>query len=513
MDINQFKQFREDLFTEYEKVLFDEIVACCEGGAWRAAYIMIWIAIAESLKEKFKKMAQRDHEIQKFIGEIEKMEKDEKSVDKKILNKSLEAGIINEIELKKLEHILTMRHIYAHPYQTPPSKEEVFAAFKIAIDNVLSKPPYFRIGTLENIIKSMANDPNFIIDEEQNIKNYAIEIRKYLNINDAFLIFKMCCKYLEDILKSHDLFIYHKRLIIFTQTIFSLSEFNDFFNSYFSKHQQEIEKILKNYPNAFILLIYNCNFWSKLPVILQDQLINYLLETKENQILSDSSCIKILYSLYNREELNEFQKRRFLNFLNDNKEIKYEILISGGIPVSFYFKRIILDLKSYDWYKQNPTGVALINLQPGQFKELTDEQLEELGRNILQASEGDAFDVIRLLNKILSNPDWYPIALIKGIFFETLFNERKEFRVKTKFFENIIKCLLQIEKKYIVSIITETYNNLRNSKPKYDKNFIFFKSGINNVVEILNKSMSLSIDKEIQKHLQELVDVIKEKFI
>lgn len=513
MNIEQFKKFREDLFTEYEKVLFDEIIACCEGGAWRAAYIMIWIAIAESLKEKFKKVAQRDHEIQKFIGEIEKMEKDEKSVDRKILNKALESGIINEIEFKKLEHILTMRHIYAHPYQTPPCKEEVFAAFKIGIDSILSKPPYFRIGTLENIINSVANDPNFIIDEEQNIKNYAIEIRKYLNINDAFLIFKICCKYLEGILKSPDLFKYHKRLIIFTQTIFSLNEFYDFFSSNFSEYQQEIGKILRNYPNSFILLIYKCNFWSKLPVILQDQLINYLLETKENQILSDSSCIKILYSLYNREELNEFQKRRFLNFLNDNKEIKYEILISGGIPVSFYFKRIILDLKSYDWYKQNPTGVALINLQPGQFKELTDEQLEELGRNILQASEGDAFDVIRLLNKILSNPDWYPIALIKGIFFETLFNERKEFRVKTKFFENIIKCLLQIEKKYIVSIITETYNNLRNSKPKYDKNFIFFKSGINNVVEILNKSMSLSIDKEIQKHLQELVDVIKEKFI
>ncbi len=43
-----------DVFLEQDKVLFEEVLTCFESGALRAAYILTWICIAESIKAKFR---------------------------------------------------------------------------------------------------------------------------------------------------------------------------------------------------------------------------------------------------------------------------------------------------------------------------------------------------------------------------------------------------------------------------------------------------------------------------
>lgn len=56
---------KQQLNSAEDYVLFDEIFGCIKGGAFRSAYIINWICIAESLKNKFYKMSDRDAEIRK----------------------------------------------------------------------------------------------------------------------------------------------------------------------------------------------------------------------------------------------------------------------------------------------------------------------------------------------------------------------------------------------------------------------------------------------------------------
>ena len=46
--------------TEEDRVLLTEVQASLRGGALRAAYIMTWIACAESLKRRFREAQARD---------------------------------------------------------------------------------------------------------------------------------------------------------------------------------------------------------------------------------------------------------------------------------------------------------------------------------------------------------------------------------------------------------------------------------------------------------------------
>lgn len=41
---------REEICEDSDKILYDEIKSCIDAKAYRSAYIMTWISIAESLK-------------------------------------------------------------------------------------------------------------------------------------------------------------------------------------------------------------------------------------------------------------------------------------------------------------------------------------------------------------------------------------------------------------------------------------------------------------------------------
>src|SRR5438105_4220585 len=132
--------------SEQDTVLLKEAFACLQAGALRAAYITTWLAIAESLKQKFKVMSDRDSEIHKIVQGIEEREEKEQAVDSYLLRKAKEIGILAPEDVARVGHIFTMRSIFAHPYHVAPSEEEVRAAMVIAVDSVLAYPPFLRHG-------------------------------------------------------------------------------------------------------------------------------------------------------------------------------------------------------------------------------------------------------------------------------------------------------------------------------------------------------------------------------
>lgn len=103
---------------------------------------------------------------------------------------------------------------------------------------------------------------------------------------------------------------------------------------------------------------------------------------------------------------------------------------------------IIEGLKSYNYYKQNDAIKALEGIPP---ETIDKNELFVIGRNLLQAAEGGAFDA----QKFISDVDVlarYTIGqnnhLLNGILFEIYFNHKGQFRYKnfkSDFLQDIVK--------------------------------------------------------------------------
>jgi hypothetical protein len=55
-----------------DKTLLKEASACLEAGANRAAYVTVWLSIAEALRRRFAAVAVQDQEAGRILGEIER---------------------------------------------------------------------------------------------------------------------------------------------------------------------------------------------------------------------------------------------------------------------------------------------------------------------------------------------------------------------------------------------------------------------------------------------------------
>ena len=100
--------------AEEDRVLLEEAKASLRGGALRAAYIMTWIACAESLKRRFREAQTRDSHAGKIVGEIEEKERQRKSVDAYLIQKASEYGFIQLGEQRSVEHVYEMRLSLIH---------------------------------------------------------------------------------------------------------------------------------------------------------------------------------------------------------------------------------------------------------------------------------------------------------------------------------------------------------------------------------------------------------------
>lgn len=106
------------------------------------------------------------------------------------------------------------------------------------------------------------------------------------------------------------------------------------------------------------------------------------------------------------------------------------------------FGKLIQELKSYNWDRQNPAIVTLLNL-PKNGLNKNEEFI--FGRNLLQTS-GAAFKAVEFMENIHPNIDKYTKEdgenhVLNGILFEIYFNAHGEFRkekTKKHFFKDII---------------------------------------------------------------------------
>lgn len=127
--------------------------------------------------------------------------------------------------------------------------------------------------------------------------------------------------------------------------------------------------------------------------------------------------------------------------------------IDFPMPKGKAFTKLLTDLKSHNWYTQEPAIGTIFELD---WPTLTPDQIFVLGRNVYQCADGEersAKGILANLRRELARlPEEAAMHLLNGMFFEAYFSSEGEFRPRPKgrYLERLLA--LQEIKKFAPSI-------------------------------------------------------------
>jgi len=501
-----FASLREKIVEERDLVLFDEAVSCLKGGAWRAAYITTWLSIAESLKFKFYDMSTKDHEIKKkVIRKIEENEERGRPTDSLLITFAEEFGLITKEQKLKLEHIKTMRGIYAHPLNKAPSPSEVELAIELAVEIVLSQPALLKHAFVKDLVVSIFENHHYLDDNPEKIEKYAESTLNHINPVVFPYFFKLLIQNLDRISNDITKELFKRRGTIFLKTLLRKAK------DVFSTDSWEVIELLHKYYSVVSNIFAHEEFWPLLNEYAQDAIVGYLLEPVQNGKIVNPSVENIskILDLYNLGKLTERHIERFMRVL-EKCSIKTKML--AGIPIDWYIEQLITDLKSYNWYVQNSVIEVIETLGPEQINLLNNEILIELGRNVLQSADGGARKAEEFVMSLCKTRLNWSSFFIEGIFLETFINHNGKLRFK-KYFRYAVAALLVTEKQDRERIINKAIELLKHASPKgwlTEKSFQNYLTFLQEGIEKTNGSRKVHLER-FKSALEETKDrILKE---
>ena len=492
------ERLRKKVAQKEDLILFDEAAQCLANGAYRAAYIVTWITIAESIRGKFKVMALRDDEIQRLIKKIEDMETQEKPTDTVLLNSALKFGLINGDEHLKLSQIRTLRGVYAHPLGSAPKPEEVLAALVIAVDAVLSKPPMLRFGYVDQLTSALFEDRHYLDDIQEKVQAFAGTVLPRIHFEVWPYLLKSIASRLEAIIDDPDLALFSRRGLEFAKAFFERAEPD------LKAEEWNSLRVIQDYPTAMSLILIHPPLWLRLPDQAQDMVIGHLLEP----VINGTVCLPTAQHLICVRILRDkglLSQRHLSRFSKAIASASYLELIAAEIPLAEYAQRIINDLRSHTWPIQNPAADALALAGPDQCGRLGVQVQETLGRNILQAADGNAYSAGRLLASLGERENEWPESFVKGVLFEALVNEEGELRFKQRCFTRALVATLALPDQRSCMIIGEAAKAVKKSKPKYGW---IAKSDSEKMQDAISQAHSTATTKEQRRALRKLATAI-----
>ncbi len=478
-------KYQNKVRADADKPLFDEAVKSARVRALRGAYILIWLSCLESLKRKFQEAASRDQNAGKIVGKLENQEKEHKSIDKTILSKAQEYGFVSDTAYQKLEHIYEMRCIFGHPYEEAPSVEEVIHAACTVVDQVLSKPTTLKQGYVASLIDRLRKEESYLDDYEPTVRRHAEDITPKLDDSVYTYLVEKYIKEIEPIVHDLSLKLFKNRAIWFLRKfieivgcgIYSTDQWHDLF---------------MKYPNILsLILAKHSKLFKEIGQNAQDSIVSHLIKNSK----SIPSNLSDLEYLCDEEVLNDRQK---FNFEKAIKASEWETLQVSGLKISTFFNKLIEALKFYNWYKQNKAMQLIMRIDGKNFGKLTPKQAQILGRNILQAADGDARDAIWFLNRWIEEPNVWPNNILKGVLLECFLDDDYKFRLKTKRLSTIMKILSNHEAKD--RLIKCLYIKLKDSEPK--QQWIAEQKEVNATLKILSNYPETALITEYLQNLE-----------
>lgn len=448
--------YLDRIIAPEDKPLFEDAVKCFSAGSLRAAYIMIWLSCAESLKRRFREAEQRDGSAGKIVGQFKRMENEHKSVDKFLLKKAEEYGFLSNSAYALLLHVYEMRCVYGHPYEEAPSNEQIIHAAAMVVDHVLSKPVRLRQGFGSELLKNLLTDVNYLDDQASAVEAFVREILPKIDESILPWLLDCCWKKMEAMADDASLRRMFMRGVWFSRGVL------DHTGSTMITSDQWHEKVGK-YPKTLVRVIYKKSTFGRIGGRAQDSLVGSAFDQSKDR----SSVLQYIDWLSHDGALTKRQQERFSEYLASMTPDK---LPSSGISMKTGFQQVIAALKTYNWYKQKPAVDFVVARGASSVKKLDNAKQEILGRNILQAADGSEKSSRKFLTVLTKDARNWPTRFISGIALECFANEQQMIRFKDDQLSKVLKILDGSSPKVRSAILDRIIKSIRGGTPK-DQHF------------------------------------------
>lgn len=447
MATDQWDEFSTRILSPQDKLLFEEAIRSARSGALRAAYIMVWISCAESLKRKFKELSARDGTAKQISGECERKEQAHQSVDHFLLEKARDYGLITATEFTKLEQTYVFRCIYGHPYEMGPNAANLISAASDVIDLVLQKTTKLRHGYLSSQVDNLITKGFFLDDRWEAAERFAGEVAQKCDDSLHWWFLEKLWEKAEAISGDKSLELFFRRSHWFSVA---------YLRQITIPRTWAAANDLLKFPNTLSGVLATADLFLQLDDHAKEQVLGILIEKAQTnpeflaslKQMDDSGCF------------DERMKQRFQEAINSRP---LEDLAAIRIDPNLYIERIITTLKTYDWYIQSPAVKVVKNLGPDVIGRLTTHWQFVLGNNILQAADGEERAAISLLNSGIA----WPENFVSGVITECFINDENQIRFKKNRMASALLLLTKIDLAAGIRVMLALTERLRGGTVKH----------------------------------------------
>ena len=475
-----------------DRPLLDEAITAAASGARRGAYILTWLACAESLKRRFRTAQARDGNARKIASTIIDKEEKQNAVDRYVLDQALAYGFIAQAGHVQLSHIYTMRNVYGHPYEEAPSPEQLVSAVATVVDLVLSQPLKMRHGYLDQLIEGLTTDQHYIDDYIDRVQEVADELVPRVDDQLFEWFLQKYWKKIEPVVDDPTMDLFSRRCIWFCSRFLASTP---------GGHPVWVKtdwfELCRTFPRISSKALSHKIVFPRIPEHASDYLVSCLIERSK----TEPSVLRTLAEMHIGGILTTRQDERFQGRI---ETLTAGELVSSDLPLTISFERIISLFKTYTWPKQERAARNVVDNGPEGVSALTFEQQEELGRNILQSAQGHENLSNALITNIATGQETWPTAFIRGLVEECFINEDGKIRIKKRRLADAVNILKHIPQEDAEGIFDQLMEKIRNGVLKEPR--FFDERDKSSVQELLG---TISMDGLTSK-LHELIQTVKE---
>ena len=504
---NEFTQQAVDLSNYAERIAdsddrtqFNKAIDAANSGNLRLAYIGIWITIIESLRSRI--IHQTEKEWSNTTIDDEAKEGFRK-YDKQLIKIAEQRKIISRNDQHTLDSLYELRNLYVHANGCEPIKEYICCVAAASVDILLHKSKFVNLDEKEQkILCYLLNEPSYLKDSEDDVQRFVDKILPELNKDHyseflEYYLIELGIVYRSS-KKNDDIRIIFHRGIWFFQTlllkdigIIDLDNKIDKFKYVLSEICGKVEifeNICEETQNKIIDTLIqrlNHNKEEEMYIIFRELYDSKILSESQRQKLK--KCFKrqgekqkleeitvhqdykkeemyiIFRELYDSKILSGSQRQKLEKYFKRQEE-KQEL--DEIAAYQDYYNNLIANLKSYNWYIQEEAIDKILQYGVSGINRFVESEKIILGRNILQAAEGNCFQAIRFIEKLAEDIQEWPIDLIHGIAIECFANENSYIRFKSEQLNEVLQILDQLDEKNQKKIIDKIIEPINAGKRK-----------------------------------------------
>lgn len=467
-----------------DRTLISDSIKLCEQKFYRASYIMAWLSCAESLKRRFYELGKRDENAGAVSKKIKGLEEKHSSVDNEIIENALKLNLISDVEKQKLLYFFKMRSVYSHPYECAPNETDCLHIIKSVFDIVLSHPVLLKEGGISFILGRLTKEKSFLNDSEEDVKNYVSEITPLIDSSKYNFLCEKYMAFLENETKDQDCDIIFRRGICFIKNFIKKIDVENIWTN------EEFENVLYKYRKTSLKIFTDTDIFKQLANKHQSIIINRLQEDCKN----DHYLISYLDNIFTHFYMTKEQTNEYLNTI---RLLDWSKLKGLNLSIKAMYQKIIASLKSYNWNIQNPACQYITYYHFfADENQLDDTHYINLGRNILQAYDGNSYDAFLLLCDMSKNRS-YPVPMIQGVIEECFYDENEQIRLKIRdnnLIENVINILSEDERNNLLVKLLRIIKigRIKRNWNKFEYEKISDNGFIGKIKEALNERFPVS---------------------